>query len=352
MKVISLLMALLVIMSILPIVSADDVGCVQNQDVGCVQYQPRIDVVFVIDSTGSMADEIRTVQTHLTKIIKEVENGQPRPYLRVGLVTYRDHELEESGYLYRKFDLTDNTNKIMNFIWEIEASGGGDLPEAVADGLDVAINQMDWGYTVYNQNQAISYPETKRIIFLIGDAAPHGEGSTDRSYAQGCPDGHSHKQNIEDARNKGIVIYTASGSGIDSVGVNIFRQIASLTGGSYTQLSYMRQDVEQYYRDEGFAEEQVKTYATEAKKSPDYDKKTNSILTNTLGVFAKASMQAEAMDMGVEYDEPVDDNPDDWIDVTDITGDSVVEIEDEEEAPKVDLYGFFKGIFDKLVFWR
>ena len=78
MKIKSLIMALLIVLSILPIASAeqvDDVECLQNQAVNCIFEQPKIDVVFVIDSTGSMADEIRTVKTHLTQIIKEVENG-------------------------------------------------------------------------------------------------------------------------------------------------------------------------------------------------------------------------------------------------------------------------------------
>lgn len=357
MKIVSLLMALLIVLSLVPLSAAEtstDVGCVLTDEQKCVPYRPRIDVVFVIDSTGSMADEIRTVKTHLTKIIKEVEGGQPRPYLRVGVVAYRDHKPQEYEYLYRKLELTSNVEKAVQFIWNIEARGGGDLPEAVADGLNLAINNMNWNDVVAAQNQEIlPYPSTKKLIFLIGDAAPHGEGSSDRSYQQGCPDGHSYKENIADAREKGIKIYTISGSGIDGVGVRVFKDIASRTGGDYTHLSYVRQEVEQYYRDEGFAEEEVQELAAEAKAYADYDKKSNSILTNTLGVFAKSNMKAEAMDMGVEYDEPVEDNDDsdgDWLDVDDITGGVIVE---EEEIPsKESLYGFFKGIFDKIIFWR
>jgi len=364
MKILNVLLALLVILSALPLGSAEETvvgGCTVQKEgykVECMPpyHKPRIDVVFVIDSTGSMADEIRTVKTHLTKIIKEVESGQPTPYLRVGVVAYRDHKLEERGYLYRKFELTDNIGKAVDFIWDIEASGGGDLPEAVADGLDQAINHMNWNEYVIQQNQELyPYPYTKKLIFLIGDAAPHGEGSNDQSYMQGCPDDHNYKQNIEDAQEKGITIYTVSGSGIDGVGMRIFKEIARKTGGSYTHLSYVRQDVQEYYEEEGFTETEIGAYTAEAKKDKDYDKATNSILTNTFGRVAKSAMKAEAIDMGVEYDEPIEednDDSDEWINVKDITGGVVVEVEDEEETVKLDLYVFFKNVFDKLLFWK
>jgi Mg-chelatase subunit ChlD len=360
-KMFSVLMAMLVVLSALPLASADQQivqtaeSCVveQNDQVNCIPMpKPMIDVVFVIDSTGSMGDEIRTVKTHLIQIIKEVKSGQPSPDLRVGVVAYRDHELEESGYLYKKLDLTSDIDRAVEFIYDIEAAGGGDLPEAVVDGLDVAINRMNWRDYVYTQNQNQNrYPDVKKIVFLIGDAAPHGEGSSDSHYEQGCPHGHNYKQNIEDAQKMDITIYTVMGSGIDSVGTRIFKTIADKTGGEYTNLRYVRKEVQQYYSDEGFTKEEIEVYAAEAKEDRDYDSATNSILTNTLGVFAKTNMKAEAMEMGVEYDnKPVED--DSWIDIEDITGDVVIEEDEEVIDSETSLSGFFKKIFGMVVFWR
>jgi hypothetical protein len=353
MKIKSLLMALLIVVATLPLATAQSQECVTTTN--CIPPKPQIDVVFVIDSTGSMADEIRTVKTHLTKIIKEVQSGQPSPDLRVGIVTYRDHRLEEHEYLFKKLKLTNNIEKAVDFIWDIKAHGGGDLPEAVADGFDIAINKMNWNENTIQQNQ-IAYPRpyVKKLIFLIGDAAPHGEGSTDSSYQQGCPDGHSYKENIEDAIKKDIRTYTVSGSGIDSVGIRIFKEIARKTGGTYTYLNYIRREAEEYYEEEGFAQEEVQAYAAAATKDADYDKKTNTILTNTLGKFALGSMKAEAADMGVKYEEPIEDSNgqnNDWIDVEVITGD-IVEDSEEETNSENGLYAFFKGIFDKLTFWK
>jgi len=352
-KMKKILVVLLLVMMIVPAAIAEDVivqkisaeeTCVVHYDIITQQeivdcpVRPRIDVVFVVDSTGSMGDEIRSVKTHLNKIIKEVQNGQPKPDLRVGVVAYRDHEREEEEYLLRRMDLTYDIEKAIDFIWNIKASGGGDLPEAVADGLDFAINDMSWDLYHLDQNQN-SYPHltTKRLIFLIGDAAPHGVGSSDYNYGQGCPEGHSYKENIKDAQNKDIVIYTISGSGIDSVGKKVFKTIADKTGGEYTHLSYSRQNVQEYYEDEGFEAEEVQAYVKEASKDVDYDRASNSILTNTLGQFTKSAMKAEAMDVGVEYDreEPI------------VTGNAVVDVEEESS-----LGDWFSNIFDRIAFWR
>jgi Mg-chelatase subunit ChlD len=347
-----LLMLMVIPASLASIIPTTISDCIETYDTDNQEvirncgYRPEIDVVFVIDSTGSMNDEIRTVKTHLTKIIKEVKGGQPSPYLRVGVIAYRDYEDEEDEYLYQKLELTDNIDKALRFIKDIEANGGGDLPEAVEYGLHVAINKMNWNDVHILQNQESSRDlQTKKLIFLIGDAAPHGEGSDDNSYYQGSPFGFDYKDKILEARDKDITIYTVSGSGIDDVGVKVFKEIARKTGGDYSHLDYQRRDIQEYYEEEGFSEVEVQEYVAQAKEDVDFEKRSNSILTNTLGIFAKKSMQAEAMDMGVNYDEPVEIQQDGWVEVTDITG-SVV------EEPESDIGDFFRKIFDKLVFWK
>ena len=70
-----------------------------------------------------MHDEIRTVKEELINIIGKVENGYPRPDLKVGVVTYRDYEQEENEYLTRVKSLTSDTNSVERFIRNIEANG-------------------------------------------------------------------------------------------------------------------------------------------------------------------------------------------------------------------------------------
>ena len=347
MEIKRLIAAMLLVLAILPAALAEnafkveEVRCVQeygpNQVPGpndivptCRPYQPRIDVVFVIDSTGSMADEIRSVKTHIVKIVKEVQEGNPRPDIRVGLITYRDHKPEEYEYLYRRFELTRNIENALSNIVRIQAYGGGDYPEAVADGLHAALHQMNWD------------ANARKLIFLIGDAAPHGVGAGDHSFAQGCPVGLKYNNEADIAKEEGIKIYTISGSGMDPIGIRVWRDIAAATGGEYKRLEYIRKDVDQYYREEGVDPRWI----TEAKEDADYDTRSNSILTNTFGSVAKAAMVQEAEAIGVSYDQDNnDDNDDDsWIDTNDII-----------DTPKVDrtsLSEFFRNAFDKITFWK
>ena len=338
---------MLLMLAILPAALAEnafkveEVRCVQeygpnhvpgpNDIVPTCYQKPRIDVVFVIDSTGSMADEIRSVKTHIVKIVKEVQEGNPRPDIRVGLVTYRDHKPEEYEYLYKNYQLTRDIEQALSNVVRIQANGGGDYPEAVADGLHAALLNMNWD------------ANAKKIVFLIGDAAPHGAGVGEHSFPQGCPVGLHFKTEVQTAKEEGIKIYTIAGSGMDHVGKEIWKDIAIATNGEYKELEYVRRNVDQYYEEE----EVDMRWVAEAKKDIDYDRRSNSILTNTFGSVAKAAMVQEAEAIGVSYDQDNDnDNNDDesWIDTNDII--------DKPRVNKTSLSEFFRKVFDKITFWK
>jgi len=121
---------------------------------------PRMDVVFLVDTTGSMGDEISVVKKSLVDMIAEIEGGTPRPDVRFGLVVYRDRGDE---YVTRLSKLTDDTDAVIKEVKAIEASGGGDEPESVNEALHVTINDMNWDWDV----------NTEKTIFLIGDAPPN-----------------------------------------------------------------------------------------------------------------------------------------------------------------------------------
>ncbi|MFH0978291.1 MAG: vWA domain-containing protein [Candidatus Woesearchaeota archaeon] len=291
----------------------------RDQDGNCIEWeqqacncpgQSQVDVVFVIDSTGSMDDEIRAVKDYIAQMLQFAPRTSYK--LRVGVVTYRDYEKEEKEYLVRSKDLTDNIDDALKFIETIEADGGGDQPEAVADALYEAVeHDMTW-----DEN-------ARKAIILIGDAPPHGEGGADRSYRSGSPNGYNYRDESEKAAQKGIRIYTIICSGMDQVGTRIWKEIAEKTGGYSETLSYIRQDVDKYYAEEGLPG----AYATEAKASADYDSRTNTILTNNLGGMAKAMISQAA------------GSP---------TGNSVPDEDNHAKTPRT---GFFSEVWKKLTFW-
>ncbi len=178
---------------------------------------PRIDVVFVIDATGSMADEIDVVKEHLQTMMSRIRSGRPAPRVRFGLVAYRDHGDE---FLNRVFDLAEDPGIVESAVRQIQADGGGDTPEAVAEALYAAVNQIHWDPS----------RDTSRMLFLVGDAAPHQDFGAD------------FKAEVRSARVRGIKVHALGCSGIQASGEMEFREMADLGGGRFEFLTY-RQEV-------------------------------------------------------------------------------------------------------------
>ncbi|MFN8612683.1 MAG: VWA domain-containing protein [Vulcanimicrobiota bacterium] len=181
-----------------------------------VTTAPRIDVVFAIDATGSMGDEIEVVKSKVSKMMNEIQSGNPKPDVRFGLVAYRDHG---DAYLTKVYPLTSAVETIQTSLTQIEAGGGGDTPEAVAEGLNSAVNEMNWDGDA----------NTTRMIFLIGDAGPHSQDDF--------------RKPVQDARAKGIKINTWGCSGLQDCGQQEFGDIALMGGGQFQFLTYQQEVV-------------------------------------------------------------------------------------------------------------
>jgi len=154
----------------------------------------QLDLVFVVDNTGSMSPYIRNVQEKILQIIRTIKKEEMVHRLRVGLVCYRDHPPEETSYVTQKYELTSDTSKIESYVMQMAASGGGDGPEAVSTALQV-MNRMEF------------LNESAKIAVLIGDAPPHGVENGDR-WPKGTPDGAKWTEEAKRAFGKGIVIHT------------------------------------------------------------------------------------------------------------------------------------------------
>jgi len=123
-----------------------------------------LDLVFVMDTTGSMRNELADVQANLLGVIRVLHRLAPS--LRVGFVAFKDHG---AAYVTRDFPLSPMTDgnvlKVVRFVGEMSAEGGGDDPEPVDEALAVA-TAMDWRAEAQGQ------------IVVIGDAParPSGRG--------------------------------------------------------------------------------------------------------------------------------------------------------------------------------
>jgi len=118
-----------------------------------------LDVVFVLDATGSMEWIIEETKAKMTRMMTFIKRLVP--IARVGIVVYRDRKSESSSFVTKAHPLTINVKGLQSFLNGIEAKEGGDLEEAVEEGLRVAAQEMQWR------------KNSKKIIILVGDAPPH-----------------------------------------------------------------------------------------------------------------------------------------------------------------------------------
>lgn len=115
-----------------------------------------LDIVITFDSTGSMSGEINQVKQQIRRIGSTLLTLVPKA--RISICTYRDRN---DVYVVKGLPLTDNLHEIEAYLANIQASGGGDLPEAVNEGLRWSVES--------NQFRQ----RARKVILLFGDAPPH-----------------------------------------------------------------------------------------------------------------------------------------------------------------------------------
>jgi hypothetical protein len=114
-----------------------------------------LDLVLCIDTTKSMGEAIGALQSRLADVLREgVKNDKS---FRIGLVYYRDY-MEE--YLTKAMPFTSDVDQVQKDLDQAVADGGGDIPEAVVEGLWAGLTNFNW------------LAET-RVIILLGDAPQH-----------------------------------------------------------------------------------------------------------------------------------------------------------------------------------
>src|SRR5947208_394543 len=105
------------------------------------EAKPRIEVCFVLDTTGSMSGLIEGAKQKIWSIANEMISAKPTPEIRLGLVGYRDRGDE---YITKVFDLTNDIDAIYGQLQTFRAAGGGDTPESVNEALQDAVQKMSW----------------------------------------------------------------------------------------------------------------------------------------------------------------------------------------------------------------
>jgi Mg-chelatase subunit ChlD len=171
--------------------------------------KPVVEVVFVLDTTGSMGGLIQAAKEKIWSIAGSMAQAQPAPDIRMGLVAYRDRG---DDYVTRVIDLSSDLDSMYATLMDFQANGGGDGQESVNQALSDAVNKISWS----------SDPNAYKVVFLVGDAPPHMDYTNDVKYPV----------TLADAKRKGILVNTIQ-CGADGSTTREWQQIAQLGVGRY-----------------------------------------------------------------------------------------------------------------------
>lgn len=175
--------------------------------------KPRVEVVFCLDTTGSMGGLIEGAKQKIWAITNQVVSGRPTPEIKLGLVAFRDRG---DTYVTKVFDLTTDLDEVHKNLKSFKAEGGGDAPESVNQALFESVTKIKW----------TTGKETLRLVFLVGDAPPHMDYADDVKYTETC------KLAVE----KGIIINAVLCGG-DADAKKVWLDVTAKAGGAFMQIA-------------------------------------------------------------------------------------------------------------------
>jgi len=175
--------------------------------------KPKIEAVFVLDTTGSMSGLIQAAKENIWSIASSMAQAQPAPELKIGLVAFRDRG---DDYVTRVTDLSTDLDSMYATLMDYQAGGGGDGPEAVNQALFDAVNKIGWSQD----------PNAYKVIFLVGDAPPHMD----------YPDDVKYPETIKQAAARGIIVNTIQ-AGSDPETRAEWNAMASLGQGKFLEVA-------------------------------------------------------------------------------------------------------------------
>jgi Mg-chelatase subunit ChlD len=174
----------------------------------------ELDILFILDTTGSMGEEIQRLKTTIEIINMNLVALSSKPRVRFGMVLYKDRGDEE--YITRNIPFTQDIDSFQEELDKVSADGGNDVREDLQAALDDAMHKMEWS------DNGI------RLGFIITDAPPHLDYNQVYTYVDAA----------HDARSRAIKIFSVGTGGLSIDGEYILRQISQYTYAKYIFLTY------------------------------------------------------------------------------------------------------------------
>ncbi|OPZ88030.1 MAG: hypothetical protein BWY76_00166 [bacterium ADurb.Bin429] len=174
---------------------------------------PLLEVVFVLDTTGSMGGLLHGAKEKIWSIANMLVTGKPSPNIKMGLIAYRDRG---DAYVTKVTPLSEDIDAVYAELMQFKAEGGGDTPESVNQALHEAVTKIAWS----------EQKDVYRVIFLVGDCPPHMDYADDVKYPDTC----------KLAAERGIIINTIQ-CGAHASTTPIWEAIAKSTEGTFAAVA-------------------------------------------------------------------------------------------------------------------
>jgi von Willebrand factor type A domain len=178
--------------------------------------QRHVDLVIALDTSSSMDGLIDAARQKLWDTVNLLNQAQPRPVLRVGIVSYGNTGYDASaGWVRKDADLSTDLDTVYSKLFALKTNGG---EEYVARAVDAAVSGMQWD----------GDPDALKIVFVAGNEPADQDPVV--------PLGAS----IGRARERGIFVNSIYCGSASAGEVSGWRQVASLGMGKFAAIDQNR----------------------------------------------------------------------------------------------------------------
>jgi hypothetical protein len=177
-----------------------------------VESKTSLDLLFIMDLTGSMGSYIEEAKKNLIDIMNKIIEQSPGIDINLGFIGYSDIP-EEGGGPYIDIDFTQNHTDLRNKINELYAYGGGDIPEDVAWAFEKALNK--------------TWKSNAKFIVFVADAPGHGlkYAPNDYTYPDGIEGRKDIEESVEELAENNVSMFCLKISYETQVMFNIFENV-------------------------------------------------------------------------------------------------------------------------------
>ncbi|RWS01754.1 hypothetical protein B4U79_10536 [Dinothrombium tinctorium] len=174
-----------------------------------------IQIAFSYDTTGSMSGCIEQVKTVVKQTISRLLRSISG--IQIAVIAHGDYCDEDSTYLIKYIDFSNNEKQLCDFITNVGHTGGGDFQEAYEYVLNKARTSLSWK------------EKASKSLVVIGDATPHGP----KDFANKSK--LDWRQEAESLKQNGIKVYSVRCLSW-SESKEFYKELANITGGFYLEL--------------------------------------------------------------------------------------------------------------------